>query len=649
MATHSDPGLLMRNAGLGVSIQDLHGMQGAIMDAVDAALAGMLVRAGPVCPSSNMGTMDTMWEVMDDDLNAVVAVRARGAGSVPAHALLVTADGQAVPFDPVPDDEVVVPFSDSADEIPNDGAWYSVVVRATTTTTGRGALSVTSGSPNVAGDGTRFTRMAATADFPTGTLSHVTRIVVDGTTSNDGTYSVSTITDDDTLVVSSNFLATEVIPPANWSIRGRWLSVAMEPADVTVLQRRDVEFEVLPRVAVPAAGDHVLADVYNDGGTLRIIDRRAGSCALFAQQFSARPMGRKLSANVVYDTSGATLGAITREIITPAATPQADVVSCAPVRGGQVLSVWVENGSSDLNATLSDQLPFSLAAAVYIDTGVDSASIVALPEGHADTHQVYYVKSNALHLANTDDNGATWSLQGVIWDPTGAHVSNTLRDPWAIRLQNGRMVVAVSYLSNGVTKRTIRYAYSDEYGANWDTNADAGYQAVADVAHHLDRPGLAQDVTGRILLAYESDASPRGIETRINANPSGSAWGTLTIGPAIRSSATDARYRAVPLAGETPGFVVLFLRSDTTLLSAGGRTLAYAVINGEPQTAMLADVFTSDGWLAGGSDTEPALPLGACYAQGGEIHVMHAAEQAGYLLSCTRVIETLTPCMTIAG
>lgn len=649
MATHSDPGLIFGNAGAAISIQEMHGVQGVLADAMDAALAGLLVRAGPVCPRSNLGALDTLWEVHDDDADEIVAVRARGVGSTPTHALLVTADGQAVPFDPVPDDELVIPFSGGADEIPNDGNWYTVVVRATTTRTGRGALSVTSGSPNVAGDGTRFTRMAATADFPTGTLSHVTQIVVSGTTSNDGTYAVSTITDDDTLVVASNFLATEVIPPANWSIRGRWLSVAMEPGDVGVLQRRTVEFEVVARVATPATGDHALADVYNDSGTLRILDRRAGSCALFAHQFSARPMGRQLMPRLVYDTGGGSYGSIVRELVTPAATPQADVASCAPTRDGSVLTVWVDSGTADLKATLSSQLPFALNAAVTVDSSVSSATIVALPYGHEHTHHAYYVKSGVLHKATTDDDGATWSLSGSMWDPTTAHASNSLRDPWAILLQNGRMLVAVSYTANGITKRLIRYAYSDSYGGSWDTNSGAGYTAMSSVGNHLDRPGLAQDVTGRILLAYEADSSPRRIDTRINANPNGSSWGSLTVGPSIGAASSDARYRPVPLAGDAPGFGLLFLRSNTSLIADGGRTLAYAVINGEPDVATMADVFTSDTWLAGGSDAQPALPLGACYAQGGEIHVMHAAEQAGYLLTCTRLLESLMPSMSLLG
>lgn len=256
------------HAGRFYGVLDLRGISAELWLDACAGRAGTIGRAGPVLPLANDGTLDTCWQVHDDNNDGVVSVRARATDVDAPFALLVDTDGAVIPFDPAPadDQEVGAPGT----------SWKTLVVRRAWTHHGRGQLTLSTGSTSVTGDGTTFTRMAAASEFGTGLLSKPTRIRI-LTGDNAGIYSVATITSDTVLALSSAAVADQTVAPDEWEEIASYLNAGLTPAVDQAFWRMVPEFELVAQTDTPDPGDYVLADCKRQipPGITIIVDRRA--------------------------------------------------------------------------------------------------------------------------------------------------------------------------------------------------------------------------------------------------------------------------------------------------------------------------------------------------------------------------------------
>jgi hypothetical protein len=238
------------------------------------AVIGRTFQPGLVIPIAVFtGHLDTHWLVSDDDDDGTVNVSAVGSMDYPPFACLVNHKGEVVTYNPSP-----ATSPELAEAVPDDGVWYSVVVRAAWVTRGRGRLTLASGSAAVVGSGTAFARMVAQDDIPVPPLlNQPTKIRIASGGSNDGDYSVKTITSDTAITLTTNAAATETVAEGDWYEIGYWITDA-SPTSEAAYQRLVPEFEIVDVVATPDDGDYVLCDVMRDSGSTpqcTFRDRRA--------------------------------------------------------------------------------------------------------------------------------------------------------------------------------------------------------------------------------------------------------------------------------------------------------------------------------------------------------------------------------------
>lgn len=627
MPNPKDQGPLI-SIGMSFNAQELRHLIGTANDLVADLVSAHLVRPGPVVLSRN-GALDELWRVHDDDADEILAVQARpGRGaSYPACATLITPDGRVARFDPLPDDEQIVPFSDAADAVPNDGNWYSVVVRASEVTSGRGTLTVTSGGTTVTGEGTTFSRLSPATEYtglPASDIPFPSVIVVAGTASNDGSYTVASVTTDTEIEVEDTFTADETIPPANWYVKGRRLDTAYpDPADH--LQRLDVTFEVMARVNTPVDGDFVLADVKNDGGTLRIVDRRAGSCAQLGHTLAPRAAGHLPIPRLAVDTASP-FTAITREQVeVDNALSDAVSVAAAPTSSGQVLMVTIDTGTTDLNAYRSER-PFTFGSGVAIDTGVSTAHVAPLPAGTGLTHLCVYEKSGVFYASTTDDDGDTWTTGAIIWDPTDVDAADTVQDPWILVAHTGRILVYGSYRDNTIGRRAIRVVYSDDYLDSWEIGDGTGASVASHLSQNCLRPTAVQDRRGRYLLAWDQNASPQAISCKVVTAGEGISFSGATSWSTVAPTGNAGNYRPVLLAGAGEGALLLWLNAHVAVGPIEARRLYGAVLDEAPLVSALDLLF----YLDDAAGTAGSNGLGACYLPGGELAVVFESPGPSY-------------------
>jgi hypothetical protein len=418
--------------------------------------------------------------------------------------------------------------------LPDDGVWYTLVVRRLRTHRERGYLTVTVGSALVQGSGTEFTRWLAFTDDAIGRggrlripdNTEVPRVLGRGGSAvgNEGSYEIDTITNDTQLTLRTP------VSGANeagliYVIEGDYTGTPPTAPDGDLHWYDRAEFELVARTIVPAAGDIILADVMYDSGadpTVQIIDRRRGSLY--------RPMPHDLGGAIVLGSQcrNGTAGS------SDAATPWFDTlyrvtsgfgatlesIDAAPMPGGwlcvvqadtEIRAFWWERLSSHAPGTSDYGWVEPLGATVTIDNSgsATDVALVQVPQPDADgavpaeaTHICFYVKSQIAYRRYSTDNGATWSGETIVWNPTTVDPNDEILHLSAILLQCGRLILIASYRDDSASEYSIRYVYSDDLGATWSTNTDAGFTWAADAGENYLAPAIYQDDFGRIHTAF---------------------------------------------------------------------------------------------------------------------------------------------------
>lgn len=461
----------------------------------------------------------------------------RQAGGVPTDSWLLTDaddDGSlTLEFYPGPSGESTInAFIDPAGRwvtiseddaealtVPNDDTWYTVVVRRSTTIYERGTIDLSSGSANIAGTDTEFTRYSGktSSGYNRGTRIYIDP--ADTTMGNAGTYEIDTITDDDTLVLVSPIPGgTETGIP--FSVAGDFYAAI--PADPRIHQRSVPLLALVARTRNPSNNDLILADVKrNDAGSpkVQIIDRRETNL------WRPAPVEQR-----------AAWLAVNLEIV-DSATPTAGVLTILPWNGVgmEKASIQRARAKDRLVGVIEDSIAGAIRARLFktADLQVVGASITVDNAGTASapcllyippvvqsaitgavTHRIFYAKAGKLYRRASSDDGQTWTGETLVIDPSVVNATDTASNPSVILLQNGRIILLFDYLDNTIPQHQLRYVTSDDYGSTWSINGNAGITAlVASGGRATRKSSMAQGPDGQVWVAYQVGTQGGGAET----------------------------------------------------------------------------------------------------------------------------------------
>lgn len=520
---------------------------------------------GLIVPRTPAGDLTPAWSVEGDNATGRVRIRTAAGvgpwflGAYPAGEESVGAlDDDGVYF------EFVNDFGGAATpwllEVPDDNTWYTLVVRRVRTHAERGTLTVSTGSAVVTGTDTEFTRWLAFTDDGTGRgaklripdTTELPRVLGRGGSAlgSNGTHEVDQVVSDTQLILRDPVLGTNEAGLVYY-IEGDFQGTPPTAPDGDVHWYDRAEFELVARTVEPAAGDLILCDVRYDTGAadpaLQIIDRRMSNVAR-PTQLGAPGIPVFEVANVSERDSTTTTGGMVSAHrhasnawrISASFGTQLESVDMAPMSNGWLAVVqsdtairakWMENLSSHAPGTLDHLWTDPGGVTVNVDNAGTArhVALIQVPQPDdqaagspaAATHICFYTKSNVLYRRFTTDNGATWSTEASIWSPPTLDAGNLLSDVSAIFLQCGRIIVIAAFFDNTLTRTEIRYITSDDLGASWSINANAGttWSGGADD----EAPSIWQDDLGRIHTAwirpgspgeviYEASISPYGLE-----------------------------------------------------------------------------------------------------------------------------------------
>lgn len=391
---------------------------------------------------------------------------------------------------------------------PDDGVWRTLVVRFTHTKYEPGTLTFTAGSKTVTGTGTFFTRMTSRTDLHPTTpalAEYPARFVVDsGGNANGGTpWEVNAVGSNTSLTLVNVALANQSGVKV-W-LRA-WYHQNQDPTDKSMLRIPGVEFELVTRTRFPADDDMILADVRYDSGTsarVDVIDRRGANLWRSINERDAGYLPHLILANswAVAGHSNSlrdnhtTPTVHSRPVVALASQPVASSTAIAPLSDGTGYMAAIAHADGirscfyahrnemwgDYNATTVSRTFIESSA---YSTIRGSVTLIALPSTCGFTHIAIYQRSGVIYRKLTANDGGTWGSEGTVWDfsagslinPTGANggeMVHAILDRWH------RIVLATSArASSGSSagEETIRFATSSDYGVNWDTNGDVGYE-----------------------------------------------------------------------------------------------------------------------------------------------------------------------------
>lgn len=412
------------------------------------------------------------------------------------------------------------PYADTL-QVPTDSTWRTLVVRRAATQYAPGKITFTNTSATIAGVGTDLTRFAAST---TNGLALGTRIRVD-TADNAtlaGTYYLATVTSATAGTLTTNAPGTATVP---FAVVGTYLGT--EPAtnaNKDIYQRIVPKFELVSRTVAPTAGDLILADVWYDGATMKIRDRRQANLASWRDGLFSPSSVPALISNFDIDTSSTFTGVTLQEWqISTADGGQGDVaVAFRQTSGSELLLLRVVLTTAALGAyryrplqgTAGKGTESSLAT-VFATGNNSRPTLLHLRVGNASssddsTHLAGYINSGKLFIKTSDDEGATWTGGGAAtWDPTAVDASDTLSDPFFYELRNGRVLCIGVYFDDSASTYSVRAIYSDDAGTTWSTNSNAGtVLGSSSGSSVVKNPCIIQDIrNGRIFLAYEEETA----------------------------------------------------------------------------------------------------------------------------------------------
>jgi hypothetical protein len=200
---------------------------------------------------------------------------------------------------------------------------------------------------------------------------------------------------------------------------------------------------------------------------------------------------------------------------------------------GDHLVVYTDDGSGELRCiTLPRQQvdingTFLPAAVVISAAGGDHPAIVRFPAGAPYTHRVVYERSAVLYTRTTTNNGATWSGETTLWDPSGIDASDTVGDPCLVLSKEGRLYLVVAYYDDsaagGAGLYQLRAIRSDDYGATWNMSGSTMGELVLELYDGVTylsptNPDVVQTQDGAYHLVYTVGTTVRYLWLPGNSN-----------------------------------------------------------------------------------------------------------------------------------
>lgn len=457
------------------------------------------------------------WELYDSG-SGVLAIRSTGSDGTPmffgkvrgSDTIPVMGVDRAGHILEQANDTTLTDSNDDDVVAANDGTWRTLVATYRVRQREPGTLSITGGSTTVTGVGTQFTRYSGASDEGGATVLRIS--TDDSIQGNEGSYAIATITDDENMTLATAPPATET--GVEFRVKGSFFSST--PADPDAHNNPAISWSLETRTTTRPTEALIVADVKRSGGTTTIIDRRRANVW---RPISSRARGCTLMlASQSWDNIDGTAGggpgdstALSADVpalvlkSASATTASMIAMSLAPASTGSDLSglatdmptgllgafLFDDNGTRKLQVyaytVLGDssieqpnsyagewQNPDGGSATYVVSTGGTlDAHLLALPVNSGSTHLALYINSSGLLKSKfSTDNGATWGVEATVWDPTS---TETVSKVSAVLTRMGRIVVACAYS----TGNRIRYIYSDDYGATWDTNSNNGYSSSA--------------------------------------------------------------------------------------------------------------------------------------------------------------------------
>lgn len=402
--------------------------------------------------------------------------------------------------------------------VPDDGVWRTLVAKHALTAREPGTLTLTAGSVTVTGVNTQFSRLTSDAD-PRAMLLRIAS--ADTAAGNEGFYRVATIIDDNNLTLATPPPATESNVP--FRVQGEFFGAA--PADPDIHRTPIVVWELVDRAVMPPGDGLIYADVMYNSATdaaVQFIDRRQ---AQTIRRRNINLAGMMLTAPDADPTWliqwGAAVEAI--EFVAAAGCRSGSTTDAGNAIGndvgavGQLLVLARDDGAGGHEVVARERIPFafsSVAGPDHVSTealiwnatspnGLTGMDLIALPHNYSSTHALFYTDdTGSLLVRRSSDHGlaGSWGSAATILNPAG---SDTVQRPRAILTRLTRIVVVFEYYDATAGDISIRFVYSDDYGATWETNSGDAYTIRNEAGTDLVHPDIAEDDDGQIWTAWK--------------------------------------------------------------------------------------------------------------------------------------------------
>jgi hypothetical protein len=482
---------------------------------------------GLVIPKTPSGDLDFTWAPILDTTNGGIAIDRRkfydypaqaGVPPVPAAACsAVDTAGQWITH--VDDREDLSGANRNYITVPNDNAWYTVVMTSQIERREQGFIAVSTGDKTWTGTGTRFTQYLAYTDdgltVPRGTLLRIDE--GDSANGNEGTYTVDQVASD-TSMEMREFPNGTTESRMKFYVQGASVDGPLEDGDYRSYLR-PVFTLVSGHVCTASAGEFLLWEVKRNGADIDWVDKRYAN---LYQPAHFHGSALVLAPLQVFDFAAdlgddwvAATGQYGGDAISSAAQIKSSVLTgdIAPKTNGGLLAVAATFGGTvycrhyfldthadgSANATWGNPTE---GADITVSTSALEPTVCAIPRaaGSDAMHLCIYTNASALKMRTSTDNGATWSSASTICNPPAVGGSHVARRPFVRLLQSGRLLCMFSYYDG--TDVSVRFIYSDDRGATWVTNSNAGFAWSTPVTgyDHL-YPSFCQDDSGRIHTA----------------------------------------------------------------------------------------------------------------------------------------------------
>jgi hypothetical protein len=416
----------------------------------------------------------------------------------------------------------VLDTTDTIIKVPDDGVWRTLVAIYSLETLAPGRMNLVGGSNTVTGSFTEFTRFEGVG--PRKTKFRID--AADTAEGNEGTYEFSTITDDTNATITPAPPRSESKVP--FRMVGEFFTGA--PADPDIHNNVTVRWELRTRTVTPPADGALIAyDIMRDTGAtpnVNFIDRRHSMTyrriePTYMRGYQLAPWIRRGTGAV--HTASQVVETRTDLVRLVSATGDVFDIDMAPAAVGADTDVGVDYEVGLIAAILTDanqaeirefvpwdqenpwRHPNGGSAVTITLSGTRIAlALTQVPSGSGNTHLLFLADETSgtggIHMRSSTDNGATWSgASTTIWD--GTLSVDDIGHPAVVLTRLGRLIVVARVFVDASSEEEIRYIFSDDYGATWSTNSNAGFtiQSVGEVCR---RPSIDEDDLGNLWTSF---------------------------------------------------------------------------------------------------------------------------------------------------